>query len=142
EAIADRLGLVEVEFGPVPGERTTRTGEGRLVERRHDRAAKAPVRACDGNPHSAELGRGFRSLFGRGLLGRGAAGDSGFVLARVVGVPLAGLDGAPPALVGAEPVDGFRDALLERNPVVPAEGAELRTVHRVATIVARPILDA
>src|SRR5205814_6117829 len=101
EAIADRLGLVEVEFGPVPGERTTRTGEGRLVERRHDRAAKAPVRACDGNPHSAELGRGFRSLFGRGLLGRGAAGDSGFVLARVVGVPLAGPDGPPPALVGA-----------------------------------------
>src|SRR3954469_16814338 len=60
---------------------------------------------------------------------------------QVIGVVRAGLDGAPPRLVPAVPLDGLAEAVPEPDRRRPAEAAQLRTVDRVAAVMSGTVGD-
>ena len=134
-----RADVIEVIVGPAPGQRAADPGEWSVGQGGEDGPAQTATRAGDRDPHvSPPAGRpGPGGLESRGF----GAGQSTAVLAFVVGVPVAGLDRAPPAFIGPEPVDGQAQAVGEGNPVAPAEGSQLRAVEGVTPVVAGAILD-
>ena len=129
EPLPDRVGSVQVELRAAPRERPARTGVGRLAERA-DEGSPEPARGTrDGDAHpQSEPARGD------------AVAQPVPVLALVVGVPVVVTRRPPPRLVLAVPVDGRGKALVERHGRRPAEGRELGAVHRVAPVVAGPVL--
>ena len=128
---ADAVGRVQVERRAIPGDRSGRAGERGVGEGRHE-----------GTPQST-AGAGHRDPHQSAAVPVGAAVDP----ARrwpywrvVVGVPVAGPARPPPGLVGPVPVDGLGQARLERPRRRPAKRGQLRAIHRVASVVAGPIL--
>ena len=134
ETRPDPVGCVEVERVAAPGDRAGRAGERRIGEGGDERAPETAARPGDGDAHQSWVGA-FAPL--RRFPGRQPLA----VLARIPAIPVARAGRAPPRLVRPVPVDRRGQAVLERGPWLPAETRQLRAVHRVASVVAGPVLD-